>query len=139
MEVFPDELLFPRTEKLISTHYEAGGQSFKMEIIATDSSTNLTVFPSYVKTPLKRDGDFRSEECVEILKEADVVVTNPPFSLFREFVAQLIRHEKQFIIIGSINAVTYKTVFPLIKNKNSRYLVPPYARILIRRRNVHGK
>ncbi len=63
---------------------------------------------------LNGNGDFRSEECIEILKESDIVVTNPPFSLFREFLAQLIEYNKQFLIIGNVNAVTYKEVFPLI-------------------------
>ncbi len=61
-------------------------------------------------------GDFRSPECVSLLKEADIVVTNPPFSLFREYVAQLMEHEKKFLIIGPKNAVTYKEIFPLIKD-----------------------
>ena len=61
-------------------------------------------------------GDFRSEECIALLKECDVVVTNPPFSLFREYVAQLIEYEKKFIIIGNQNAITYKEIFPLIKS-----------------------
>lgn len=65
-------------------------------------------------TLLNGDGDFRSDECVDILKEADIVVTNPPFSLFREYIAQLIKHEKKFLIIGNVNAVTYKEVFPLV-------------------------
>lgn len=66
---------------------------------------------------LKDDGDFRSEESVELLKQADIVVTNPPFSLFREFIAQLAKFEKKFLIIGNINAVTYKETFKLIKDK----------------------
>lgn len=61
-------------------------------------------------------GDFRSEECEELLKEADIVVTNPPFSLFREYVAQLMKHNKKFIIVGNQNAITYKEIFPYIKN-----------------------
>ena len=65
--------------------------------------------------PLKGDGDFRSKECVELLKEADIVVTNPPFSLFREFVAQLMEYDKKFLIIGHQNAITYKEIFPLIQ------------------------
>jgi len=69
-----------------------------------------------VLTRLKGDGDFRSDECVELLKQADVVVTNPPFSLFREYVAQLINYDKKFIIIGTINAIHYKEIFPLIKD-----------------------
>ena len=64
---------------------------------------------------LKEDGDFRSEECINLLKQADIVVTNPPFSLFREYVAQLIEHDKKFVIIGHQNAITYKEIFPLIK------------------------
>ncbi|MCQ2127804.1 MAG: adenine-specific methyltransferase EcoRI family protein [Bacteroidaceae bacterium] len=65
---------------------------------------------------LKENGDFRSNECVELLKEADIVVTNPPFSLFREYVAQLIKYDKKFIIVGPYNAITYKEIFPLIKS-----------------------
>ena len=65
---------------------------------------------------LKGDGDFRSEECIELLKEADIVVTNPPFSLFREYVAQLVKYEKKFIIIGNQNAIHYKEIFPLIRD-----------------------
>lgn len=64
---------------------------------------------------LEGDGDFRSSECIELLKKADIVVTNPPFSLFREFVAQLIEFDKKFIIIGNQNAITYKEIFKLIK------------------------
>ncbi len=65
--------------------------------------------------PLKGDGDFRSAECIELLKEADIVVTNPPFSLFREYVAQLIEYDKKFLIIGHQNAIKYKEIFPLIQ------------------------
>jgi hypothetical protein len=65
---------------------------------------------------LKGDGDFRSKESIELLKQADIVVTNPPFSLFREYVAQLIEYDKKFIIVGSFNAITYKDIFKLIKD-----------------------
>ena len=86
---------------------------------------------------LKGDGDFRSPECIELLKEADIVVTNPPFSLFREFVALMMKYDKKFLIIGSQNAVTYKEIFPLImQNKmwlgvgflggNAHFRVPNY-------------
>ena len=68
-----------------------------------------------VLTLLKGDGDFRSPECIELLKEADIVITNPPFSLFREYVAQLMKYDKKFIIIGNTNALTYKEMFKLIK------------------------
>ena len=65
--------------------------------------------------PLKGDGDFRSKECIELLKKADIVVTNPPFSLFREYVAQLVEYDKKFLILGDQNAITYKEIFKLIK------------------------
>ncbi len=64
---------------------------------------------------MKGDGDFRSAECIELLKEADIVVTNPPFSLFRDYIAQLMQYKKKFLIVGNQNAITYKEVFPLIK------------------------
>jgi len=67
-------------------------------------------------TPLEGDGDFRSDECIELLKQSDIVVTNPPFSLFREYVKQLFDYDKKFVIIGNMNAITYKEIFPLIKN-----------------------
>lgn len=66
---------------------------------------------------LEGNGDFRSAEAVELLEQADIVVTNPPFSLFREYVAQLVEYDKKFLIIGSLNAVTYKGVFPLMQQK----------------------
>jgi hypothetical protein len=65
---------------------------------------------------LEGDGDFRSEECIRLLKQADIVVTNPPFSLFKEYVAQLIEYDKKFIIVGNQNAITYKDIFKLIKD-----------------------
>lgn len=66
--------------------------------------------------PLKGDGDFRSKECIELLKQADIVVTNPPFSLFREYVAQLMEYDKKFLIIGNVNAISYKEIFAHIKD-----------------------
>ena len=67
-------------------------------------------------TPLEGAGDFRSDECINLLKQSDIVVTNPPFSLFREYVKQLFDYNKKFVIIGNMNAITYKEIFPLIKN-----------------------
>ena len=69
---------------------------------------------------LKEDGDFRSRECIELLKQADIVVTNPPFSLFREYIAQLVEYGKKFVVIGNMNAIAYKEVFPLIKSGRLR-------------------
>ncbi len=100
-------------KKIIATHYEYGEKpSYKMEY----EGGNDEDFESGIKTELTQNGDFRSPECIELLKKADVVVTNPPFSLFREYVAQLIEYNKRFIIIGNVNALTYKEVFPLIKD-----------------------
>lgn len=112
---FQMNFFFLGLKKLISTHYEPGGKSYKMEIVSADLPTGQLGIPDYVQTPLEGDGDFRSDECIEILKEADVVVTNPPFSLFREYVSQLMEYEKKFIIIGNINAITYKEFFPLLR------------------------
>lgn len=79
-----------------------------------DKNGNRVLDPEEIGIkPLKGDGDFRSEECIELLKQADIVVTNPPFSLFREYVAQLIKYDKKFLIIGNVNAITYKETFPL--------------------------
>ncbi len=76
-----------------------------------------------VLTRLNGNGDFRSKECIELIKQADIVVTNPPFSLFREYIAQLVEYKKFFLIIGNVNAITYKEVFPLIK-ENKMWLGP---------------
>ena len=70
-------------------------------------------------THFKGDGDFRSHESIELLKQSDIVVTNPPFSLFREYVAQLVEYDKKFLIIGNINAITYKEIFKLIKENRA--------------------
>jgi hypothetical protein len=104
--------------------------------INLDDVEKMLKNPKYAPTPLKGDGDFRSDECVELLKQADVVITNPPFSLFREYVAQLIEYDKKFVIVGSKNAITYKEIFPLIKNNkmwlgygfshgNAYFTIPP--------------
>lgn len=97
-------------KKLIATY--KGTPTYKMEY--TGGNDIDVTFG--LRTPLKDDGDFRSQECLDILKVADIVVTNPPFSLFREYVAQLMEYGKKFIIIGSKNAITYKDFFPLLKD-----------------------
>src|SRR3989339_184556 len=104
----------------------SGKEPFKIEItevpdIDEDGAIDLEDVKSLLKhnkknsTPLKGNGDFRSEECIELLKEADIVVTNPPFSLFREYVVQLAENNKKFLILGNQNAITYKEIFKLIK------------------------
>ncbi|MCC6146836.1 MAG: modification methylase, partial [Anaerolineaceae bacterium] len=101
-------------------------RAYKIEITEVrdenaDGAVDLTDVEYLLKnrknalTLLEGNGDFRSEECIALLQEADVVVTNPPFSLFREYVAQLIAYEKQFVIIGSKNAITYQEIFKLIQ------------------------
>ena len=98
-------------KKLISTHYDREEATYKMEYTGGDDN-NIEVG---VKTPLEGNGDFRNQECLDLLDEADIVVTNPPFSLFREYVAVLMKHKKKFIIWGNNNAITYKEFFPLLK------------------------
>lgn len=98
-------------KKLIATHYDPEKPTYKLEYEGGDDSD----WSKGVLTPLKGNGDFRSPECVELLQECDVVVTNPPFSLFREYVAQLVQYGKKFLIIGNKMSVQYKEIFPLIK------------------------
>jgi hypothetical protein len=93
--------------------------AYKIELTGVTGIYTLDDVRTLVKQNVKRlkgNGDFRSDECVELLKQADIVVTNPPFSLFREYVAQLIEHDKRFLIIGNVNAITYRDIFSLIKN-----------------------
>lgn len=104
-----------------------GKQPFKIEIKEVpdtdkDGAINLDDVKYLLKrdkntaTPLKSSGDFRSDECIELLKQADIVVTNPPFSLFREYVAQLMEYKKKFLILGDQNAITYKETFGYVKD-----------------------
>lgn len=103
-----------KLKKLITTHYNKDGSpSYKLEWCGEMLHEDMV---NLVKTPLIGDGDFRSDECVELLKEADIVVTNPPFSLFREYIQQLVKYDKKFIIIGNKNAIAYKEFFPLLKD-----------------------
>ena len=103
-------------KKLISTGFKADGKGVVL-IYEGDKNGNRKVDnEEIVVSELQGNGDFRSAECIEFLKECDVVVTNPPFSLFREYVAQLMEYGKKFLIIGNQNAITYKEIFPYIKN-----------------------
>lgn len=99
-------------KKLISTHYDRNNPTYKMVYEGGDDN-NIEVG---VITPLEGNGDFRNQECIDPLKESDIVVTNPPFSLFREYIAQLMEYEKKFIVWGNTNAITYKEFFPLLKD-----------------------
>ena len=114
-------------KKLITTCYKSQdrdmfstGDSEKAMYLEYNGTRNENGMPDddeIVSYELEGDGDFRSAECVELLKQADVVVTNPPFSLFREYVAQLVEYGKDFLIVGNMNAITYKEIFPLIKSE----------------------
>lgn len=112
-------------KRLVSTHYEKSEYTFgkkkERSYVMVYEGGNDNDETVGIKTPLKGDGDFRSSECIEILKQCDIVVTNPPFSLFREFVAQLIEYDKKFLIIGNMNAITYKEIFPLIRDNKLWY------------------
>lgn len=112
---FAQNFEFLELKKLVSTHFEKEKPSYKLEIIKDVNKDGKINKLDTIKTPLKQNGDFRSPECIEILKETDIVVTNPPFSLFREYLAQLFKYKKKFIIIGNLNAITYKETFKLIK------------------------
>ena len=81
----------------------------------TNSEIEKSQLNSPIVTPFNGSGDFRSNESIELLKRSDIVVTNPPFSLFREYVEQLVKHNKKFLIIGNVNAITYKEIFALIQ------------------------
>ena len=113
---FSKNFEFLGLKKLITTGYKAEGKGVVL-VYEGDKNGNRKVEDNeIVVRQLEGSGDFRSEECIEFLKEADVVVTNPPFSLFREYVRRLMDYGKKFLVIGSMNAITYKEIFPYIKN-----------------------
>lgn len=121
-------------KKLITTSYNENGHGSVL-VYEGETNGNGKLDDNEVKvSELKGNGDFRSEECIELLKESDIVVTNPPFSLFREFIATLVQYNKKFLVIGNNNAITYKEIFPLIKenklwlgfsdNKTMEFVMP---------------
>lgn len=103
---FKDNFEYLKLKKVICTNYDNGNGAWKYEY----NGENETIIK------LEGNGSFDSEECIAFLKEADVVVTNSPFSLFRDYVKQLMDYNKKFLIIGNMNAITYKEIFPYIKN-----------------------
>lgn len=104
-------------KKVIATHYEKNKDTSTMYILNKDNTGDgIICWEDIEEIPLKSNGDFRSEECTKLLLQADLVITNPPFSLFREYIAQLMEYKKKFLIIGNDNCRTYKEIFPLIKN-----------------------
>ncbi|WP_426143218.1 adenine-specific methyltransferase EcoRI family protein [Pseudomonas sp. DWP3-1-2] len=127
-----EQLTFGEYEKDIGKHERPNAIAVEIEAVNDVSGDGVTGIEDvklfltqnpHSRTPLEGGGDFRSAECVELLKQADIVVTNPPFSLFKEYVAQLVEHEKRFLIIGNLQAITYLEIFPLIKD-NKLWLGP---------------
>lgn len=116
-------------KKLIATCYKSqemdlfsentSEQAIYLEYVGDKNGNNVPDPNEIGVQTLKGDGDFRSKECIELLKQADIVITNPPFSLFREYVAQLIEYDKKFLIIGNINAISYKEIFKIIKENKA--------------------
>lgn len=113
-------------KKLITTHYQNDKPSYKLEVNTTNINqifpyiSNTTIFDDgeifkNFWIPLQENWDFRSPECIELLKTSDIIITNPPFSLFREYVAQIMEYKKKFLIIWNDNSITYKEIFKLIK------------------------
>lgn len=103
-----------KLKRLVATYYTKNGQSAG-KLVCHDEKRDADGKPEVQTYVLQGDGDFRSAECIELLKQADIVCTNPPFSLFREYIALLMEHGKKFLIVGDMNAITYKEVFTLIK------------------------
>ncbi len=113
-------------KKLIASYYVPNGKNLfdehesehggYIECTLNDIDAEITDLPCKL---FNGDGDFRSQECISLLKQADIVVTNPPFSLFREHVSQIVRYNKEFLIIGNINAITYQEVFNLIQTNQA--------------------
>lgn len=121
-------------KKLVTTSYNEDGHGSVL-VYEGDTNGNGKLDDAEIKvSELKGNGDFRSEECIELLKESDIVVTNPPFSLFREYISTLVQYDKKFLVIGNNNAITYKEIFPLIKenklwlgfsdNKTMEFVMP---------------
>lgn len=120
VKYFKDNFNTLKISYLTASNYDIGECSYKYEYDGTEEKI----------TALKGNGDFRSEECVALLKESDIVITNPPFSLFREYITLLMKYDKKFLIIGNQNAITYKDIFPLI-NENKLWLGMNYCKEFI--------
>ena len=146
---FKDNFHKLQLKQLISTYYlpetiDTDGAKVQPEVFKT-------IYDGIKETKIKLsgNGDFNSQECIDILKEADIVATNPPFSLFRSYVSQLIEYKKKFIIIGHQNAITYKEIFPLIKDNklwlgygfsgNVGFFTSPYDDIATASQHKEGK
>ena len=106
-----------REQKIDLFNSEEAERGFYYEYTGSEGETTKPSLAEIIR--FKGDGDFRSKESIELLKEADIVVTNPPFSLFREYVVQLVKYDKEYLIIGNVNAITYKEIFKLIKQNKA--------------------
>lgn len=104
-------------KKIISSCYEEEGQGFYFVYSGEEGDIQTLIKSKGIS--FKGNGDFRSIESIKLLEQSDIVVTNPPFSLFREYVAQLVNYDKKFLIIGNVNAITYKEIFKLIKENKA--------------------
>lgn len=109
--VFKDNFEALGLKRLICTHWNENGRSYKAEFDGEEE----------FRTPLERDGDYRSEECVEILKESDIIVSNPPFSLFLDYMNTLIRYKKKCLILGPMTGMKSKVLFPLFMDNRMQY------------------
>ena len=113
---FKENMCEYKIKKLIYTHYIENNlydQAYQLECVILESENGKL---KETKTIIQGNGDFRSPECVNLLKQSDIICTNPPFSLFREYMAQLIEFNKKFLVIGNMNAIAYKGIFKLIKD-----------------------
>ena len=122
-QFFAKNFEFLGLEKLVTTHFRDDEPTYKLVVdrqldVNNDGKIDAD---DAIKTKLTQCGDFRSSECIELLKECDIVVTNPPFSLFQDYVAQLMKYNKKFLIIGNMNAVINKAMFPLITGNKIWY------------------
>lgn len=118
-------------KRLITSHYSVGVPTYALSLELSDSGEVVVTRASF-----EGDGDFRNEESIDLLKLADIVVTNPPFSLFREYVSQLMEYDKKFIIIGNMGAVIYKDFFPLLKDNLVWLGVSPRSMSFL---DIHGQ
>jgi len=122
LELFGDDKTLPKTKgrpKITANKFiinEVGDMDGDGEFSLKDVALQLRQNKHNEWSPLDGDGDFRSDESISLLEQSDIVITNPPFSLFREYIKQLVDYDKKFLIIANINAITYKEVFPLIKD-----------------------
>lgn len=106
-------------KKLMATHYEPNEKNYAYMLELTEDTNGdgrIDHLDEPTVTQIPCNGDFRSAYCIELLKQADIVVTNPPFSLFREYIAQLIEYDKKFIVLGNQNNITYAEIFPLLRD-----------------------